>query len=136
MIHNDRFESIGEAWLYKYYEGELREYHGEVMIDWRFADMLSSVTRGRALFKFGDCSSANARKCFTCTDKEGEVYNGMVWLHNQSAWEAAVILRKYEMEQIDILEEKIQQHTRIKNQLEYLIDVKLAKSGEDGEKKD
>lgn len=137
MAGNDKYESMGEAWLYKYYEGELKEYHGEVMIDRRFADMLSSVTKGRAVFMFhNDYYVTSTRGCFTCTDKEGEVYNGMVWLHRQSKYEAAIILRWYEMEQINILEEKIQRHVRIKGQIECLMDTTLHKPGEDGEKKD
>ena len=49
-----KYKSLGTGYLYKLYEGELQEYSGEVVIDERYADMLSNVTRGRAYFKVGD----------------------------------------------------------------------------------
>jgi hypothetical protein len=106
-----KYKSLGTGYLYKLYEGELQEYSGEVVIDERYADMLSNVTRGRAYFKVGGSQDRSA-KTFTCSDIEKEVYNGMVWLHESDKRRATQILLFNEIDRVESLKKDVRRHEK------------------------
>lgn len=106
-----RYKSLGAGYLYKLYDGELQEYSGEVVIDERYAEMLSNMIRGRAYFKVGGSQDRSA-KTFTCSDIEKEVYNGLVWLHESNEQKAAHLLLSNEHDRIDQLEKELKRHRK------------------------
>ena len=115
-----KYKSLGTGYLYKLYEGELQEYSGEVVINERYADMLSNVTRGRAYFKVGGSQDRSA-KTFTCSDIEKEVYNGMVWLCEQDKRRAAQILLFNEIDRVESLKKEVRRHEKTINILRTYI---------------
>ena len=106
-----RYKSLGTGYLYKLYEGELQEYSGEVVIDERYVDMLSNVSRGRAYFKVGSSQDRSA-KTFLCSDIEKEVYNGMVWLCESDERRAAQILLFNKIDRVESLKKEVQRHEK------------------------
>lgn len=106
-----KYKSLGTRYLYKLYEGELQEYSGEVVIDERYVEMLSNVTRGRAYFKV-DGSQDRSAKTFLCSDIEKEVYNGMVWLYESDKRRAAQILLFNEIDRVESLKKEVRRHEK------------------------
>ena len=106
-----KYKSLGTGYLYKLYEGELQEYSGEGVIDERYVEMLSNVTRGRAYFKVGGSQDRSA-KTFTCSDIEKEVYNGMVWLCEQDTRRAAQILLFNKIDRAESLKKEIRRYEK------------------------
>ena len=106
-----KYKSLGTGYLYKLYEGELQEYSGEVVIDERYVEMLSNVSRGRGYFKVGGSQDRSA-KTFLCSDIEKEVYNGMLWLYESDKRQAAQNLLFNEIDRVESLKKEIRRHEK------------------------
>lgn len=108
---NERYTSLGKAYLYKLYNGELREYSGEVFIDEGYIDMMSSDCRGRARFYILNENGIKV-KAFTCCDLSDEVYNGMVWMNTADRSRAAWLLRDYMIRRVQRLQDDIKRYEK------------------------
>lgn len=114
-----KYTSLGSGYLYKIKDGQLVEYAGDIVINEKYAEMLSNISRGRAYFRATDLGLYSIKKFTVCVN-EGEVYNGMVWLKESDICRAAKILHDYEDEKMNQLHEEFHIHSR---RLDILEDV-------------
>lgn len=113
---NFTFNSFGKAYLYKLHNGEVVEYAGDVGVYERACNIMSNVTRGRADFRVL-WKDGSVLKTFTCSNIEGVVYNGMVWLYEDNMKRAIQILLDHEQMIIDELELSMKMHEEKRDRL-------------------
>lgn len=101
-----KYTSLGSGYLYKIKDGQLVEYTGDIVINEKYAEMLSNISRGRAYFRAAYLGLYSIKKFTVCVN-EGEVYNGMVWLHASDRKRAAEIFRNYSDRKIAELGDKL-----------------------------
>ena len=115
-----KYTSLGSGYLYKIKDGQLVEYAGDIVINEKYADMLSNISRGRAYFRTADLGLYSIKKFTVCVN-EGEVYNCMVWLHASDRKRAAEIFRNYSARKIAELGDKLLHYQKIRDKMNDLI---------------
>ena len=115
-----QYTSLGTGYLYKIKDGQLVEYAGDIVINEKYAEMLSNISRGRAYFRAADQGLYSIKKFTVCVN-EGEVYNGMVWLHEADLKRAAEIFRDYSAKKIAELGAKRTHYQKMRDTMNDLI---------------
>lgn len=106
-----------KAFLYSLWQSHtLRVYEGLVKRitrnpDWNYGELHSVET----LFECDETKKVYSlqKSSYTCADKEGQVYNKMVWLSSRDDRRAKDIFIEYEEREIKKLEARIDSHRRI-----------------------
>ena len=126
----DDFVLLSTGYLYKLYDGELKEYKGEVGYNERYNSLVSKGTRGRGKFMVYD-EDGLLDKMFVVPLNAAEVYNNIVWLRESDKFVAALILGTYEHRQIERLEAELIEHRKYRDQLTAVANGLLKETGEE-----
>ena len=107
---NNDFEQIGTGYLYKLWNGTLKEYRGEVLhkVEYSIYNGMRA-TREVTYFMAKDKNNRIIKK-FCCSPVEGEIGNKLVWLSESNRTKAASILIEYEKQRIAELQFRIKNH--------------------------
>lgn len=114
------YKNLGTGYLYKIKDGQLVEYAGDIVINEKYAEMLSNISRGRAYFRAADQGLYSIKKFTVCVN-EGELYNGLVWLHASDWKRAAEIFRDYYARKIAELGAKRLHYQKMRDMMNELI---------------
>lgn len=80
----------GEAWLYRFVDGEVKEFHGRISAPEEKYQFFSSVTKGGYIFESDDGSWK-----WNVAINEGVVYLNSAWLREQDKEKAVELFHEY-----------------------------------------